>query len=824
MLMIVNMIPNSWSDEENQDCEPNISVNPANRREIIGTTFTFDNPAGTSALSPAMTGNFAPIFSSVDGGDTWTLQFVLPSGAGAVLPTFDVTCRYGGNSGEVYSGLISAALPGAPIIINRAPNAVTAQATMTTVFGDQPFLEATTSEAGGISQDRLFVGYNVNGASSTLNVYANAATSAVTTANNLDVRFPFDMPPTRTAIHGGGTIYCAFYSYDSAFQDPNSLRNVVVVKDLNWGTSTPAFQALVDAGDGIPGVRVASGITNPWFNSNFLDPNFGNDRYGPDLTIAVDPNDVDRVYIAYMTGTLASDATLHLRWSADGGQNWSKDVRTISRAKNPSLAINAHGVVGFVYQQVVATNWTTILEVSDDGFVSSFLSHILAITPTNTPTPATDMRTYLGDYIKLQAFGEEFYGIFCAGNAPVKANFPSGVVYQRNVNWATQTLLGSDGVTPVNSSIDPFFFKLRFGIPRLTTAIADKGSFGRVCLGSFADQDLTIDNSGTGMLEITSIVAAPPDFESPSVLSYPIKLGVGDAIDIPIRFAPTGVGLHPGTITITSNDPASPHIVRVFGDAPTPRLSLAIANSGNFGEVCVGKFIDEPLLLNNSGHCPVTVFAVTSSSAAFLPPEVLSFPLLIGPGDSLALPIRFAPKGFGSAVGAITVASSDPASPHTVRVTGDAPPGKLAVAGSTTFGGVNACCCADRTLSVCNVGDCALNVTSVHFKRKSRHWKILHNPFPAKLHPGSCLPVVIQYHATEKIARACELVIESDDPATPVKIVEVLAYTIWECGCKEGCGKEDCDDCRKNCCDKHSSCRQGYPCCDDDDDEDRKGE
>jgi CheY-like chemotaxis protein len=135
-----------------------------------------------------------------------------------------------------------------------------------------------------------------------------------------------------------------------------------------------------------------------------------------------------------------------------------------------------------------------------------------------------------------------------------------------------------------------------------------------------------------------------------------------------------------------------------------------------------------------------------------------------------------------------------------------------------------ACCCADRTLSVCNVGDCALKVTSVHFKRRSRHWKILHNPFPAKLRPGSCLPVVIQYHATEKVARACELVIESDDPAAPVKIVEVLAYTIWDCGCKEGCGKEDCDDCRKNCCDKHSCCRQGYPCCDDDDDEDRRGE
>ena len=107
MLKIVNMIPNAWSDEENQDCEPNLSVNQVNPSEIIGTAFTFDNPAGTSAISPAMTGNWRSFFSSVDGGDTWALQFVLPSATGDQLPTWDVTVRYGGSSGEVYSGLIS---------------------------------------------------------------------------------------------------------------------------------------------------------------------------------------------------------------------------------------------------------------------------------------------------------------------------------------------------------------------------------------------------------------------------------------------------------------------------------------------------------------------------------------------------------------------------------------------------------------------------------------------------------------------------------------------------------------------------------------------
>jgi hypothetical protein len=235
-LKVVNMIPNSWSDEQNQDSEPNLSVNPANPAEIIGTAFTYDNPAGTSAVSPAMATNWAPIFSSLDGGDTWALQFVLPSAVGDQLPTWDVTCRYSGAGGEVYSGLISTGSPN--ILINRAPDAATQQAMIATVRGDQPFLEAATAVVGGVSHDRLFVGYNANGNRSTVNVFPDArAAVPATTATTLDVRFPFDMPPTRTAIHGSGVIYCAFYSYDGKVRSPADLRDVVIVKDLNWGTS-----------------------------------------------------------------------------------------------------------------------------------------------------------------------------------------------------------------------------------------------------------------------------------------------------------------------------------------------------------------------------------------------------------------------------------------------------------------------------------------------------------------------------------------------------------------------------------------------------------
>jgi hypothetical protein len=208
------------------------------------------------------------------------------------------------------------------------------------------------------------------------------------------------------------------------------------------------------------------------------------------------------------------------------------------------------------------------------------------------------------------------------------------------------------------------------------------------------------------------------------------------------------------------------------------------------------------------------VLNITSSSAEFVAPSVASYPLMVAPGDSLALPIRFQPTGFGARNASLTLVSNDPAGPQVVAVSGNVPSGKLAVTGSTCIGGVKACCLGERTVSICNVGACELHVASVAFKRKSKHLKLVHNPFPATLRPGACLSVLIRYKATEKCPKSSELVIVSDDPTTPVKSLDVLAYTV------EGgsAGKTCCDEGCSESCQKHSdqgcSVQSLDPCCD----------
>jgi hypothetical protein len=377
---------------------------------------------------------------------------------------------------------------------------------------------------------------------------------------------------------------------------------------------------------------------------------------------------------------------------------------------------------------------------------------------------------------------------------------PDAPVYVAGAGWDACTGWGSIEGFRLLAALSP--------APIIVTAIANSGSFGDVCLDNFADQILTINNSGFNLLLISDILSSSPAFLTPSVASYPLAIEPGGSIDIVVRFRPTGLGAVSGTLTILSNDLLAPHKVSVSGSAAAPRLVSAIADNGTFRNTCLSSFTDEPLILNNSGRCPLSISGIVSSSADFVVPSILSYPITIGPGDSLPLPIRFQPTSLGAKTATLTISSNDPSGPHVISVNGKVPAGEIKATGSSCFGRVRACCAVERTITICNTGDCKLHVSSVAFRHKNPHWKLVNNPFPADLHPGSCLGVVARYHAAEKYPRSCDLVIRSDDPATPVKILPLLAVTVWP----------HCDDCKKQCCNRHccepDTCECDDECCD----------
>jgi len=461
-ILVVNMIPKSLSNETNQDSEPNLAVNPANVQQIAGTAFTPDPGGGANA----------PIYVSTDGGKTWQLNATVPGG-NASAGTGDITLRFGGSSNTLYTGDL------------RGDSSLTLNALRTSNFSsntamavlesrgniDQPFIQATTVTKGAsLGKDRVYVGVNDLKApgklTATIDITLDgtAATPTFTSAR-IETRSTGtaaqDGPQIRPAIHPNGVIYAAFYGWRSTTGSfsGNTLvvtTDVVVVRDDNWGQGATPFAALVDPGDKKAGVRVVTGITIPFQQNGNAAGGFN--RRGGDLSIAVDPTDSTKVYLAYADQP-AAGYTVHIRRSTDSGQTWGNDLLTLSNATVPTIAVSSVGEVGLMYQQLVGSganqSWVTHLRFTKDELNWSDVT--LSMTPVTSPAKVFD--PYLGDYIFLMAAGKDFYGIFCANNTPDKNNFPQGVVYQRNANFVTKTLLGVDNTTAVAVSIDPFFVK-----------------------------------------------------------------------------------------------------------------------------------------------------------------------------------------------------------------------------------------------------------------------------------------------------------------------------------------------------------------------------
>ncbi len=392
------------------------------------------------------------------------------------------------------------------------------------------------------------------------------------------------------------------------------------------------------------------------------------------------------------------------------------------------------------------------------------------------------------------ALGSSYFHDIVPGAGPADNSNSSSSGYSAGPGWDACTGWGSPrGVLLLNA------LKHFYG-PVIAVNLQDDLQFGTICRGP-AYLVIRIYNVGNRDLVILSVqrAAGSADFTVLSAPATPLAIAPGAQVDFTVRFNPTTIGVvEVATIQITSNDPVTPVLdLPTEGRGGAGALETVITDNGAFGECCVGEHRDEPLTLHNNGPCELSVSAVTSSSAGFVLPNANTYPLIIAAGTSTVLPIRFQPTAPGAFSATLTVLSSDPAGPKHVGLSGTAAAGKLAVTGSTIFGPVPACCRVERTIAICNVGDCKLPVASVAFKRKSRHWKLVNNPFPATLHPGSCLNVVIRYIATEKLPRSCDLVITSDDPTNPVKTLEVMATTVWE----ECCAK-CCEDCRKGCCQK----------------------
>ncbi|HYX31366.1 MAG TPA: hypothetical protein VE863_22715, partial [Pyrinomonadaceae bacterium] len=332
-VLVVNMIPKSLSGETHQDSEPTIAVNPKNPLQIAASAFTPDPSQGPRA----------PIYISTDGGNTWTLNSIVPSTVADGSATADITVAFGSSSNVLYAGIIRFPFPGDHTRINILRTTDFQSSTTMKVLVDrsgagvdQPYVQAITR--GG--KDFVYVGDNdfnaPSGHTATIDQSLNgAATSPGFKKIRIESRITSgqDGPPVRPAVHADGTVYAIFHSWRSFDgQTGDGTADIVVVRDDHGGSGTKKFSDLIDPTDNKVGMRVVRGAK---FNFN---GEKGQQRLGGDVALAVDPKNSDLIYIAYNDDQPNGVYALHLLRSNDRGKTWSPELRRLDDALNPALA------------------------------------------------------------------------------------------------------------------------------------------------------------------------------------------------------------------------------------------------------------------------------------------------------------------------------------------------------------------------------------------------------------------------------------------------------------------------------------------------------
>ncbi|HEV3205158.1 MAG TPA: hypothetical protein VGY77_12275 [Gemmataceae bacterium] len=428
---INNVVPRRLSSETNVDSEPSLAVSPA---------------AGTVALT-TFSGSWsssrgAPLWVSGDRGTTWDQRFGIPEPEPGAFGPADQTMAYNADGSVLYGTFLGGSRFFRAYVRSTPDPLTTDFAGSYASFGgaDQPWIQVgPVDPATGL--DRVYVSVNDTArqpASANVLVSIDGAATFQDPVRLERGTAVFSDHPPRVAV-SGGRVYGAFLRRTSPPSDVEGPGEVVVVRDDQGGIRGPANPdpfAVLDQG-----IVVQSGS---YPTAGFL---LGQQRIGGDLSLAIDPQDPDTLYLSF-SRIENHQPVLYVHRSQDGGNTW-KDLLTIDNAAIGNLAVAANGTWGLMNVRV--DNGRMIQEFRQNGGDPTVL----------TSWPANDPRggiVYVGDYQSLVAVGNTFYAGFCASNFPDLADFPSGVVYQRNSDFPGHRLLSVNG-NPVQHSIDPFFFR-----------------------------------------------------------------------------------------------------------------------------------------------------------------------------------------------------------------------------------------------------------------------------------------------------------------------------------------------------------------------------
>jgi len=189
--------------------------------------------------------------------------------------------------------------------------------------------------------------------------------------------------------------------------------------------------------------------------------------------------------------------------------------------------------------------------------------------------------------------------------------------------------------------------------------------FGSVVDGTTASQTITITNTGTASVTVSSVTLSGTTFTITGV-STPLTIGAGQSVTFTVSFKPSGTSTASGTISITSNAENFAVDLSGTGVAADPTIA-ANTSSLSFGNVTVNTSASQPVVLTNTGNANLNITSVSASGAGFSASGGSN--VTLAPNQSTSVTVTFDPTAAGSVTGGLTIKSNATNTPS-VQLTG----------------------------------------------------------------------------------------------------------------------------------------------------------
>jgi large repetitive protein len=286
-------------------------------------------------------------------------------------------------------------------------------------------------------------------------------------------------------------------------------------------------------------------------------------------------------------------------------------------------------------------------------------------------------------------------------------------------------------------------------------------AYGTVRVGTTQARDVTITNTGTDTLAISSITASgSAAFQL--VDPAPILVAPGGSLVVTVDFTPPTVGSFLANVTIVSDAATSPTVIPLTGTGVAPAIAVdpsALA----FGSVRTGTTASRVLTISNPGSDTLTISALTIAAPFAI---TATAPLAIPPGGSVATNVTFTPAGDGPVAGNLVIASDAPG-PITVALTGTGVAPAIAVdPGSLDHGEVRVGTSADRSITITNPGTDVLTISAITAGGPFNPVA----PTPTAIAPGASVLVTVRFTPPSATAFVGSLTIVSDAATSPTTV------------------------------------------------------